>query len=108
MTHPGVKYEVVFGVSDSNWPLYDLDHGRRSVPGVQIHHEMPRLDRRIRGREGLGLLDGIDELMGWDGGLRDLLFERPPLRDVVSERAATRGTTLEDGPCPRRDDRGRL
>ena len=29
--HPGVKYEVVFGVSDSNWPLYDLDHGRRAI-----------------------------------------------------------------------------
>ena len=27
--HPGVRYEVVFGVSDSNWPMYDLDHGRR-------------------------------------------------------------------------------
>ena len=31
ITHPGVKYEVVFGVSDSNWPLYDLDHGRRAI-----------------------------------------------------------------------------
>ena len=27
--HPGVRFEVVFGVSDSDWPLYDLDHGRR-------------------------------------------------------------------------------
>ena len=26
--HPDVKYEIVFGVSDSNWPMYDLDHGR--------------------------------------------------------------------------------
>ncbi len=31
LTHPGVKYEVVFGVSDSNWPLYDLEHGRRAI-----------------------------------------------------------------------------
>ena len=31
VTHPGVKYEVVFGVSDSNWPLYDMDHGRRAI-----------------------------------------------------------------------------
>jgi uronate dehydrogenase len=31
ITHPGVKYEAVFGVSDSNWPLYDLDHGRRAI-----------------------------------------------------------------------------
>ena len=31
VTHPGVKYEVVFGVSDSNWPMYDLDHGRRAI-----------------------------------------------------------------------------
>ena len=29
--HPNVEYEVVFGVSDSNWPLYDLDHGRRVI-----------------------------------------------------------------------------
>jgi len=31
ITHPGVKYEIVFGVSDSNWPLYDLDHGRKAI-----------------------------------------------------------------------------
>ena len=31
ITHPGVKFEVVFGVSDSDWPLYDLDHGRRVI-----------------------------------------------------------------------------
>lgn len=31
ITHPGVKFEVVFGVSDSDWPLYDLDHGRRAI-----------------------------------------------------------------------------
>ena len=24
----GVKFEVVFGVSDSTWGLYDLEHGR--------------------------------------------------------------------------------
>ncbi|MDP6040592.1 MAG: NAD(P)-dependent oxidoreductase [Candidatus Latescibacteria bacterium] len=29
--HPGVTYEVVFGVSDSNWPLYDLEHGRSAI-----------------------------------------------------------------------------
>jgi uronate dehydrogenase len=29
VTHPGVRYEIVFGVSDSTWPLYDLEHGRR-------------------------------------------------------------------------------
>ncbi|MDP6702329.1 MAG: NAD(P)-dependent oxidoreductase, partial [Candidatus Latescibacteria bacterium] len=23
LTHPGVKFEIVFGVSGSNWPLYD-------------------------------------------------------------------------------------
>lgn len=31
ITHPGVRYEAVFGVSDSDWPLYDLDHGRRVI-----------------------------------------------------------------------------
>lgn len=29
IVYPGVKFEIVFGVSDSDWPLYDLDHGRR-------------------------------------------------------------------------------
>lgn len=29
--HPGVKYEIVYGVSDSTWPRYDLDHGRRVI-----------------------------------------------------------------------------
>jgi hypothetical protein len=31
IVHPGVKFEIVFGVSDSTWPLYDLDHGRRVI-----------------------------------------------------------------------------
>lgn len=31
ITHPGVKFEIVFGVSDSDWPLYDLDHGRQAI-----------------------------------------------------------------------------
>jgi len=31
LIHPGVKYEVVFGVSDSDWALYDLDHGRQAI-----------------------------------------------------------------------------
>lgn len=31
VTHPGVSFEIVFGVSDSNWPMYDLDHGRESI-----------------------------------------------------------------------------
>jgi nucleoside-diphosphate-sugar epimerase len=31
ITHPGIKFEVVFGVSDSDWPLYDLDHGRTVI-----------------------------------------------------------------------------
>ena len=29
--HPGVKFEIVFGVSDSTWPLYDLEHGRQAI-----------------------------------------------------------------------------
>jgi hypothetical protein len=29
--HPGVRFEIVFGVSASTWPLYDLDHGRRVI-----------------------------------------------------------------------------
>ena len=31
VTHPGVQYEVVWGVSDSDWPLYDVDHDRRVI-----------------------------------------------------------------------------
>jgi nucleoside-diphosphate-sugar epimerase len=29
--HPDVRYEVVFGVSGGDWPLYDLEHGRRVI-----------------------------------------------------------------------------
>ena len=28
---PGIRFEVVFGVSDSTWKLYDLDHGRKVI-----------------------------------------------------------------------------
>ena len=31
LTHPGVGFEIVFGVSDAVWRLYDLDHGRRAI-----------------------------------------------------------------------------
>lgn len=31
LTHPGVGFQIVFGVSDAVWPLYDLDHGRRVI-----------------------------------------------------------------------------
>ncbi len=31
LIHPGVRFETVFGVSDSDWPLYDLDHGRKVI-----------------------------------------------------------------------------
>ena len=31
VVHPGVGYEVVFGVSGGDWPLYDLEHGRRAI-----------------------------------------------------------------------------
>ena len=31
LVHPGVTFAVVFGVSDSNWPLYDLEHGRQTI-----------------------------------------------------------------------------
>ena len=29
--HLGVKFEIVFGVSDSTWRLYDVDHGRKVI-----------------------------------------------------------------------------
>ena len=31
LIHPGVKFEIVFGVSGSNWPLYDMEHGKRAI-----------------------------------------------------------------------------
>lgn len=31
VVHPNVGYQVVFGVSDSNWPMYDLEHGRKAI-----------------------------------------------------------------------------
>ena len=31
VTHPGLSYDVVFGVSAGDWPLYDLEHGRRAI-----------------------------------------------------------------------------
>ena len=31
IVHPGVKYEIVFCVSDSSWNLYDLEHGRNAI-----------------------------------------------------------------------------
>lgn len=31
LTHSGVGFEIVFGVSDAAWPLYDLCHGRRAI-----------------------------------------------------------------------------
>ena len=31
LIHPGIGYEVVFGVSGGDWPLYDLEHGRRAI-----------------------------------------------------------------------------
>jgi uronate dehydrogenase len=31
VTYPGVKFEIVFGVSDSTWQLYDLEHGRQAL-----------------------------------------------------------------------------
>lgn len=31
VTHPNVKFEIVFGVSASDWPMYDMDHGRNAI-----------------------------------------------------------------------------
>jgi len=44
--HPGVQYEVVFGVSDSDWALYDLEAGRKSIAyDPQDRSEVPE-DKR--------------------------------------------------------------
>lgn len=45
ITHPGIKFEVVFGVSDSNWPLYDMEHGRQVIGyAPQDRAEVPEAD----------------------------------------------------------------
>ena len=31
ITHPDVKFETVFGVSASNWPMYDVEHGEKTI-----------------------------------------------------------------------------
>ena len=36
LIHPGVKFEIVFGVSGSNWPLYDMEHGKKVI-GYEPH-----------------------------------------------------------------------
>ncbi len=48
ITYPWVKFEVVFGVSDSNWPRYDVDHGRRAIG----YHPQDR--SYVPGRLGVG------------------------------------------------------
>ena len=47
ITHPDVGFEIVFGVSDSDWALYDLDHGRRAIGyDPQDRSEVPE-DKRV-------------------------------------------------------------
>ena len=47
ITHPDVKYEVVFGASESDWPLYDLEHGRRTIGyDPQDRSEVPEDERQ--------------------------------------------------------------
>ena len=41
----GVKFEVVFGVSDSTWALYDLEHGRQVID----YHPQDKSGRRAGG-----------------------------------------------------------
>ena len=53
--HPGVKYEIVFGVSDSDWRLYDTEHGRQAIgyePGDMS--KVPLKNRTYTSRKELG------------------------------------------------------
>jgi len=50
ITHPGIRFEIVFGVSDSTYELYDLQHGRRVLdfhPGDRSDWRPPILHRFI-------------------------------------------------------------
>ena len=42
IVHPGVTFAVVFGVSGSNWPLYDLAPGRAIGYEPMDRSEVPR------------------------------------------------------------------
>ena len=45
LIHPGVKFEIVFGVSGSNWPLYDVEHGKKAIGyEPQDYSEVPEED----------------------------------------------------------------
>ena len=46
VVHPGVKFEVVFGVSDSDWPLYDLEPGRKAIGYDPQDRSVVPLDQR--------------------------------------------------------------
>ncbi len=46
VVHPGVGFEIVFGVSDSDWPLYDLEHGKKAIGYIpQDKSSVPIADR---------------------------------------------------------------
>ena len=46
LVHPNVTFAVVFGVSDSNWPLYDLEHGRQAIGYCPQDRSLVPEDRR--------------------------------------------------------------
>jgi uronate dehydrogenase len=47
ITWPNVRFEIVFGVSGSSVPLYDLEHGRKAIGyyPVQGFPRVPHLDK---------------------------------------------------------------
>jgi nucleoside-diphosphate-sugar epimerase len=68
--HPDVKFEIVFGVSDSTYQLYDLEHGRRAIhyypsdrsdwrPSI-LYRLIPRSAQRVlRGAARIALPSGL-------------------------------------------------
>ena len=46
INHTGGTHERVFGVSDSDWPLYDVEHGRQAIGYHPQAKSIVPLDRR--------------------------------------------------------------
>jgi hypothetical protein len=58
VTYPGVKFEIVFGVSDSNWKLYDLASALKKTDPLTTKGTGPiKCAEKVRAVEGNYLLE---------------------------------------------------
>ena len=91
VTHPVAGFEIVFGVSASDWPLYDVDHGRRAI-GYEPRDvsRVPAEKRTFRG----------------DDGPAEPLSDEPPRRVLITGAAGQVGRVLARGLRGRCEVRG--